>query len=247
MTVGIAIKCGDGVIMACDSLSTFGRGVPIARYTNKVHIIEHSALRHPVALIGAGMTTFVDKFIDRSKRLLTSLEQNESFEKLDIIDFAEKVCETIGSYLFKEYVIDRYQFFGTKIMDYSISLIIAGATKNGELRAYYVDGTGLTESIDDFGTIGSGAAYAELFLRHLIPDLKRNKVDRIGCLASYAIKGVEIMDPYVGGETSCITLQMTSEQLKIKHFAKSKIPKNAKKKMEEILNNIGKTMHGLIK
>lgn len=48
MTVGIGINCSDGIVLACDSLTTFGRGVPVLRYANKVV----STLRRRTAVCG---------------------------------------------------------------------------------------------------------------------------------------------------------------------------------------------------
>jgi 20S proteasome alpha/beta subunit len=247
MTVGIVIKCSDGIVLACDSLATFGRGVPVARYTNKVHVIEHPALRHPVAMIGAGTMTFVGKFLNRADGVMTKLFEREDHEPFDIDDFAERVCETIASFLFKEYVIDRAEFFGRDMGEFSFSVMIAGATHYGELRAYFVRSTGLTESIADCGTIGSGAAFAELFLRQLIPDLAKTDLQEGACLASYAIKGVEIMDPYVGGETNISTLAVVNDALRIKRFPKSKMPKHARAKMETVLAGMAESMRSLVK
>lgn len=246
MTVGIAIKCKDGIVLACDSLATFARGVPVARYTNKVHVIQHDGLQHPVAMIGAGTTAFVDKFLSRADGMMTQLAKKKDFEKLDIEDFSERICETVSSYLFKEYVIDRHEFFGRSIVEFSLSLIVAGATQDGDLRAYFVRAIGLTEAIADCGTIGSGAAYAELFLRQLIPDLAEVTTKEAACLATYATKGVEIMDPYVGGATNVSTLKMVNDRLRIRPFPKSKMPKNARKGMEEVLSQMGDAMRSLV-
>jgi len=38
--IGIGIKCSDGMVLACDSLTTFSRRVPVRRYSDKVHILE---------------------------------------------------------------------------------------------------------------------------------------------------------------------------------------------------------------
>ena len=247
MTVGIVVKCLDGIVVACDSLATFARGVPVARYTNKVHIVEHDGLVHPVAMIGAGTTAFVDKFLNRADGAMTRLSEGEDFEKFDIDGFAERVCETITSFLFKEYLLDRAQFFGRDMGEFSFSLIIAGATEDGRLKAYFVRSSGLTEAIADCGTIGSGAAYAELFLRQLIPDLARIGVREGACLASYAVKGVEIMDPYVGGETNICTLTMDDNHLRIKRFPKSQMPKKARPAMEKVLGDMAKSMRSLVK
>jgi 20S proteasome alpha/beta subunit len=44
MTVGVVIKCSEGIVLACDSLSTFGRGVSVSKYQKKIHIVERNEL-----------------------------------------------------------------------------------------------------------------------------------------------------------------------------------------------------------
>jgi ATP-dependent protease HslVU (ClpYQ) peptidase subunit len=107
VTVGICIKCSDGIVLACDSLTTFGRGVPVLKHSNKVHVLKHDALQFPVAVEAAGVTTFFDKFRDRVLR--NSLDQASAGlkRKLDIVDFCESVCEPTVLSMFKEYVFDR--------------------------------------------------------------------------------------------------------------------------------------------
>lgn len=246
MTVAVAITCNDGIVFACDSLATFGRGVPVSRHTNKIHIVEHPGLFQPIALLGAGATAFVDKFIDRAKREVIGLAHKQLKRKLDIIDFCERVCEPVVAILFKEYLIDRTNFLGIPLNEFSLNMIVAGITKDGDLRSYTVHNTGLTESIEQYGTIGSGAAYAELFLRELVPDSNDISVNDASCLAVYAIKGVEIMDPYVGGKTNVCILKKKSGKLGIKPLAKSKNPKNAKDKMEKVFKKIGDNMRSLL-
>lgn len=246
MTVGIAIKCKDGVVLGCDSLTTFVRGVPVGRHTNKVHVVQHDALEYPVAVIGAGTMTFVHKFLSRADGAMTQLAQEEDFRKYDIERFAEKICETIASFLFKEYVVDRYEFFGRSIGEFGFSLIIAGATDHKELQTFFVRDIGLTEAIADCGTIGSGAAYAELFLRQLIPDLATVTVEEAARLAVYAIKGVEIMDPYVGGRTNISILRMTDDRLEIETLPESQMPEKPKMQMESVLCEMADRMRSLV-
>jgi 20S proteasome alpha/beta subunit len=68
MTVGIAIKCSDGLVVSSDSKATFGRGVLVSKSVAKIHEIKHEGLEFPVVVMGAGMTAFVDKFLDRTRR-----------------------------------------------------------------------------------------------------------------------------------------------------------------------------------
>jgi hypothetical protein len=37
MTLCIAVKCEDGILIASDSRTIYGHGVPISRDTNKIH------------------------------------------------------------------------------------------------------------------------------------------------------------------------------------------------------------------
>ena len=246
MTVGVAILCSDGIVIASDSLATFSRGAPVARNTNKVHIIRHDDLLHPVALVGAGMSAFIDKFIDRAKREGIAFASQKIDAKLDIVDFVERVGESICSLLLKEYVIDRNQFFGGPISEYSLSLIVAGATRDGEMRCYYIHGTGLAESIEGYGTVGSGAAYAELFLHGFLPDPERVTVENAVKFACYAIKGAEIMDPHVGGEAKLCKLHTSGTQLIAEYVHQRSLPQSAKEKMERVLNKIGGDMKEIV-
>lgn len=243
MTVGVVVRCKDGMVLGSDSLATFTRGSPVARYTNKVYVIEHEALHHPVGLIGAGMTAFIDKFVDRVKREGISVAAEGKNKKLDIVDFSDNVCETIVSILFKEYVFDRNKFFGANLNDYSLSMIVAGTTFDGELRAYHIHGDGIAESIDGYGTIGSGAAYAELFLHGFIPEPEKVTIDEAVRLTTYAVKGAEIMDPNVGGDTQICILKFNEEKLEVKVLENNEIPQDgAKDKMEEVLRKISTDM-----
>ena len=244
MTVGVVVRCKDGVVLGTDSLATFSRGAPVARYTNKVYVIDHPELHHPVALIGAGMSAFIDKFVDRAKREGIALAAKDKGGKLDIVDFSDNVCETIVSILLKEYVIDRNTFFGTPLGIYSLSMIIAGATLDGELRAYHIHGEGLAESIEEYGTTGSGAAYAELFLHGFIPDPGKVTIDDAVRLTTYAVKGAEIMDPHVGGDTKICTLKFNQDnKLEVTVLKNNEVPQDgAKEEMEKVLRKISDDM-----
>lgn len=121
----------------------------MARHTNKVHVIEHDGLKHPAAMIGEGMTALVDKFLSRaSKAMIVEMggREREDFEQFDIEEFAERICEPMVSILFRQYVLDRYEFVGRRIGEFGLSMIIAGATHIGELRAFFVHGDGLAEA-----------------------------------------------------------------------------------------------------
>lgn len=252
MTVGVAICCKDGIVMGCDSLATFSRGAPVSRFTNKLFIIEHKDLVAPIAMVGAGMTAFMDKFLDRAKREGISSAASDVKRKLDVVDFVERVCETVVTLLVKEYAIDRNRFFGSPVSDFSLSMLVAGATSadhgTAELRSYNIHAVGLAESIDGYGTIGSGAPYAELFLHGLVPEPNMTLIkDAVGLLC-HAIKGVEIMDPNVGGETRVCTLQLDDKgKLTVTRQAESALPKGAKDRMEGVLKKMSTDMRKVVR
>lgn len=247
MTVGVCIKCQDGIVLACDSLTTFGRGVPVLKYSNKVHVLEHDGLMFPVAVEAAGTTTFFNKFMDRAKRNSIDDAAQSTGGKLDIVDFCESVCEPTVLSMFREYVLDRAKFLQAPVAsDFSLSLIIAGATRDRELRAYFVYQDGLTEEIDSYGTIGSGAAYAELFLRFLLRQ-DRPTADEAERLAVYAIKGVELMDPNVGGPVNIETLKLTEEGVDITAKTAENAPQErAKDEMDKVLRSLSEGIEGLV-
>lgn len=245
MTVAIGINCKDGIVVACDSLTTFGRGAPVLRYSNKVQVIKHDSLLYPVTLAGAGYTAYLDKFIKRACRQVIASAHSKSNQKLDILDFCERVCEPLVTILLKEYQIDRNKLLGVPMSEFSLSMIVAGATKDRELLSYIVFSDGLTEPIEQYGTIGSGAAYAELFLRYLLTE-EQLDTQRAGRLATYAVSGVELMDPNVGGKTSVKILKMDNNNLEIKDFPSSQRPQKPKEKMEQVLKSIGGQIEKLI-
>jgi 20S proteasome alpha/beta subunit len=125
---------------------------------------------------------------------------------------------------------------------FSLSLIVAGATRDKLLRAYVVYGDGLTEEIDSYGTIGSGAAYAELFLRFLVKEPEIRSSDARG-LAVYAVKGVELMDPNVGGPVNTLTMTMEKDGLVCTPLRSEN---GSKAKMEQVLMNLSSGIQTLV-
>jgi len=258
MTVGVALCCKDGIVLASDSLATFTRGAPVARFTNKVSIINHKDLQYPIAVAGAGMTAFIDKFVDRVRRTGIETGQRAVRRKLDIVDFVERVAEAVVSIMLKEYAIDKNQFFGAPIAEFGLSMLVAGATTEHtdsppELRAYNIHPIGVAEQIEGYGTIGSGAAYAELFLHGFVPEPQKLSVKDAIRLVCYTIKGVEIMDPNVGGETRVCALQWDEKldkdgkkQLTIKRQEPRSLPTSAKDRMESVLKKIGTDMRKIV-
>jgi 20S proteasome alpha/beta subunit len=246
MTVCVAVKCKDGLIVASDSLATFGRGVPVLRYANKVDVLKHDGLENPVAVAAAGTIAFYDKFKRRALRTGIEAAKKQLKHKLDIIDFCDAVCEPVLTALSREYEVERSRALGYPGFRLDLSMIVAGVDKSGDLHAYFVHAPGLTEPVQDYGTIGSGAAYAELFLRYFLEQSDQVACDRGAKIAVYAIKGVELFDPHVGGKTSVKILRHASNKLNIEDFRCPRELEKAKEKMETALKHMAPEIEGLV-
>lgn len=248
MTVGVVIKCSEGIVLACDSLSTFGRGVSVSKYHKKIHVLERKELAFPVAIIGAGSTAYVDKFLYRMNRGGLENASMRFKRPLDIIDFAEGVCENLVTILFKEYELDRRRFLETPVPPFNLMLIIAGLTHSGNLRAFIAYPDGLTENIDQYGTIGSGAAYAELFLRDLgFIEEEIDLIDAAG-LAVYACQGAAIMDPSVGGAMNALVMRLGENGILVEPFVDAEeLGRKAKQEIYGLLRDMGLKMRSLVK
>jgi 20S proteasome alpha/beta subunit len=207
MTLCIAVKCEDGILIASDSRTVYGRGVPISRDTNKIHILEKEGLvGRKIALVGAGTVAFIDKFTRMflNTDLVKIAEEDLDKKELSISEALSKVAEPLASTLHDEYVDKR------KIAEYTYDLIIAGFENNQKVDAFVLYGTGLAEPIDDFSAIGSGAAYAELFLRYLLPS--QRKLENVIKPACYTIRLVGTIDPFVGGKLNLVSV--TPQEIK---------------------------------
>ncbi len=248
MTVGVVIKCAEGIVLSCDSLSTFGRGVSVSKYAKKIHVVEREELAFPVAIVSAGTGAYVDKFLYRMNRGGLQNASQRYGRPLDIIDFAEGVCENLVTILFKEYELDRRKFLETPIPQFNLMLIFAGQTHDGNLRAFIAYPDGLTENIDQYGTIGSGAAYAELFLRDLGFVEEEIDLNDAAGLAVYAVQGAAIMDPNVGGPVNALMLSSKKGRINIEPFADADVlGKKAKQEIYGLLGDMGLKMRKLVR
>ena len=74
---------------------------------------------------------------------------------LDIVDFVERVAETVVSIMLKEYMLDRNQFFRAPIGEFELSMLVSGATAESadnapQLRAYNIHSIGIGEQIEGY-------------------------------------------------------------------------------------------------
>ncbi len=239
MTLCIAVKCKDGVLLACDSKIVYGRGVPISRETNKIHILEvDGAIKGKIAIMGAGIIAFIDKFI----RMFSSGDIKKSAndvgkETLKLSEIINKVAEPIASVIYEEYVKER-----KVIKESPFDMIIGGFEADDMPEVFTLYGDGLAEPIHDFGSIGSGSAYAELFLKYLLPTSEERKIEEVIEPVCYVIRLVETIDPYVGGKinlakiTSSGIIDISNSAVSLPKDIAERALKSAMNQLKEILN-----------
>jgi len=209
MTLCISVKCKDGILLACDSKTVYGRGVPISRETNKIYIYKEieGVIKSHIAIMGAGTVAFIDKFMRMFRSENIKELANKVGKVLSLSEIVNKVAEPIASVIYDEYVKER------KIVRESpFDIIISGFETENEPDAFILYGDGLAEPVYDFGTIGSGAAYAELFLKYLLPSFDNRTIKNVIEPVCYTIRLVETIDPYVGGKINLA--QVTSDGIK---------------------------------
>lgn len=208
MTVVIGIICKDGVVIACDSQVEFQRGAPVKRLNaNKIYKLDGN-----IAIAGAGMIAFIEKAIDSIRAQYEALKKKGETSISTLINGTEEIggAEQVMASIYKTYDIERVKFlYGSKEAQeiVEVFLMIGGIEKINNIikkRIYLLHKEGFGEPVNDYATIGSGAAYAEYLLgKYYNPEIS---VDIGKKLAIYVIKEVEKMDPNVGGPVRAVAI-----------------------------------------
>lgn len=210
MTVVIGIMCEDGIVIACDSQVEFNRGAPVKRLNaNKIY-----RLKGDIAIAGAGMISFIQKAIDGIKAQYDKLVEKGGLSIETLVNGTEDIAgaEMVMASIHKRYDIERVEYLygpgaekGVEVVD--MFLMMGGIEKEKEglkKHLYLLHKDGVSEPVDDYATIGSGAAYAEYLLgKYYTPDIAIEVGKK---LAVYVIKEVENMDPNVGGAVKVVAL-----------------------------------------
>ena len=192
------MQCTDGILLASDSQGGFHRGLSVKRLTErKIHRIDEIS-----ALAGAGGVSDIQKAV-RALRDAFAANPGERDENLYV-----ETIEQIMLTLHKTYNITRPEYLGEKGREtFQPSIIFAGLTQGGEQKCclFHVHHEGIAEPVDDYVTIGSGAAYAELLLKNYYrTDITINEA--VGT-AIYVIGRIEETDPSCGGPIQISVLE----------------------------------------
>jgi 20S proteasome alpha/beta subunit len=203
MTLVIGVNGRDGLVLASDSEVVFSRGAPVKRMNaNKIRRLDGD-----VAIGGAGTLLFIRKAIGGIRTKVEEKEKNES-RKLGVEEIAD-LSEGVMLALYKTYNIERsrYLYDITKAQaqeEIFDPTLVMGGYENNASHLYMIFPEGVAEPVDDYCTIGSGAAYAE----HLLSKFYSQKlsVENLRTLSVYVIKQVETIDPNVGGPVGVVSI-----------------------------------------
>ena len=211
MTICIVVKCIDGAVVASDSQSEFGRGVGVKRLNaNKIYCVDDKYV-----LAGAGV---VAQIMEEVKNIEFALKLQESTQRSELneAECNEVIWRTLLA-LHGKYNIERGRVLGIDQPDFFDPLLIFAGRAGIEGKVGHVFSTlilhpdGLVEPIDDYGTVGSGAAYAELLLKNIYRE--GIKTDEASKLSAYVVGEVKSIDPGCGGSTNVAILTKDSVEL----------------------------------
>lgn len=203
MTIVIGIKCVDGIVIASDSQVEFSRGVSIKRLNaNKMYQLDDSFI-----VAGGGAVAHIRKAVDAINFTLKERkrEKGSTLSEDECVDTLEKAVLA----LHKEYNLDRSKLLDVDEREYFSPILVFGAKaiEGNETKLYsgIVHGDGTVEPVEDYGTVGSGAAFAEMLLKNFW--IKDITVNEAMVVAAYTINEVIEIAPDCGGLTKIGVLQ----------------------------------------
>lgn len=205
MTICVGLLCKDGAVLASDSQSEFERGVPVKRLgANKLLKSEN------FVVAGAGLIAHIKNASDTiSAEIEKEVRQRQGqlLSRDESITLIEKTITALHKY----YNIDRAQFLGVDEKGWFAPLLLFAYQAPSGVVLLTVHPEGLVEEVDDYATIGSGAAYAELVLKGLYSnDLDTDAAVNI---AIYVISEVKDIDPNCGGPVQIAVVSQKNLQL----------------------------------
>ena len=187
MTLIVAMKYKEGVVIASDSRLTYGEEPLMREESPKIEILGK------FAITGAGLVGPLERIINEIVSTFKSVP-SPSFEEVVL------KCEDI-MYQFYEKYAERIKKDTKEEEDWSILL----ASKD---RIYYVLPTGWSEEEPNYTSDGSGHLYAEYILKQRFkPNMSEKEAKE---LTVYTISQTSRIDPNVGGKIQMILIDKNS-------------------------------------
>ena len=211
MTTVIGFKCADGIVIASDSQASFEKKWEL----KKLGVDKILRINNFIALGASGEA-------DHVKLLVEELRENLGDSLLSDKEIRKKIYDVLLS-LHKKYNIERAKFLGIRedTMYFRPNTILGAKLSDSTFGLYRLKPDAWISSVEDYKTLGSGAALAELVIKPLIRFLvdlstKTNPktIINISTLsleivlpyASYVINEVKSTDKNSGGFTKVVVI-----------------------------------------
>jgi len=161
MTLIIACKCSDGIVIASDSQETFGSSAgPIKRKVlDKIFPISGGIL-----IGGAGHSLIMQ----RLKNGIDNL--SPQFSEITLEDARDIICDNIMHPLRKEMLNKFKDIYGPERGEKeapSVDIILTGYSLSGIPTVYMINRDGIWEEESDYCAIGIGDAFAHIMLKDI--------------------------------------------------------------------------------
>gem|GEM_PF-1515223 len=216
MTTVIGIKCSDGLVLACDSQSSFGRGIDVKRLNQqKVFFVDDKTF-----LSGSGSDAQIKEVYEQllygrdqflQNRIQYYKEKGTASPPLSVYDYKNIILYDSLLLLHKKYNVSRAKILDLdhkKEVFFNPTCIFCARIDESSsevgflLCLLFYDG--FVEPKEDYATVGTGSPYAELLLKSLYR--KDITVEEASMLAPYIMSEVLEIDKHSGGSIVVVVL-----------------------------------------
>lgn len=207
LTTILGLKCNNGIVIASDSQSSYVKGLELKKLDqNKIFPITNNLEQaSKYILAGSGVLSQIETLVSRLKLSIADREFNNRSLK--------EVIEQTLLELHRKYNVDRARFLGLPEVEMFFkpsALLGAKLLEDNEVRheLYCLYPDGWVAQINEYETIGSGSALADLLMKQIKRIILASGRDwstidtEIGCIVgSYVINEVKGSDRNSGGST----------------------------------------------
>ena len=156
---------------------------------------------------GAGPVAHIEQEVNGIMLAMKTQEGNQR-SPLNVSECEEVMWRALLG-LHGKFNVERSRTLGVEDLEFFSPLLVAagrGIEHDGKKRlfTFILHTAGVVERVDGYGTVGSGAAYAELLLKNTHSD--RLTTAEGAALAAFVIGEVKAIDPNCGGPTQVATL-----------------------------------------
>ncbi len=207
LTTVVGIKCNDGIVLACDSQGSYKKGLDMKSLDeNKIFPIPKGRQPAYLALAGSGDSAQI-------KMCVEELAEGLGDQRFSDRQLRENVLSVLLE-LHRKHNVERSRFLGlAEVGMFFHPVSILGAKLediNGQMSfgLYLLEPAGWVNPIDEYETLGSGSALADLLMKQIKRSMNAFhitwstlSVEDATMFSSYVINEVKTSDRYTGGMT----------------------------------------------